>query len=177
MHQLCYIRERGELSIRRCKGARELRGTNFESVSSHARCSEILHSAHLTYAGSNLTEVLAPLCAAFGHRLIEQRRAQQGPQMLTTRLWMLAWSYSTSHSRRAPRHCRAVIVLDAVGLYIIRLTTTVAHSSGEWLSSEWPVCPIAETAAPRRMGAALTYARRYALFTLGHCGRRRSRRA
>src|SRR5580700_6343018 len=42
---------------------------------------------------------------------------------------------------------------------LIRLTTTLAHSSGEWLSSsEWPVCPIAETAAPRRMGAALTYA-------------------
>ena len=38
---------------------------------------------------------------------------------------------------------------------LIRLTTTLAHSSGEWLSSEWPVCPIAETAAPRRMGAAL----------------------
>jgi hypothetical protein len=49
---------------------------------------------------------------------------------------------------------------------LIRLTTTLAHSSGEWLSSEWPVCPIGETAAPRRMGAALTYARRYALFTL-----------
>jgi hypothetical protein len=49
---------------------------------------------------------------------------------------------------------------------LIRLTTTLAHSSGEWLASEWPVCAIAETAAPRRMGAALTYARRYALFTL-----------
>ena len=49
---------------------------------------------------------------------------------------------------------------------LIRLTTTLAHASGEWLSSEWPVCPIAETAAPRRMGAALTYASRYALFTL-----------
>jgi hypothetical protein len=49
---------------------------------------------------------------------------------------------------------------------LIRLTTTLAHSSGEWLSSEWPVCPISETATPRRMGAALTYARRYALFTL-----------
>ena len=49
---------------------------------------------------------------------------------------------------------------------LIRLTTTLAHSSGEWLSSEWPVCPITETATPRRMGAALTYARRYALFTL-----------
>ena len=49
---------------------------------------------------------------------------------------------------------------------LIRLTTTLAHASGEWLSSEWPVCAIAETVAPRRMGAALTYARRYALFTL-----------
>jgi ERF superfamily len=36
----------------------------------------------------------------------------------------------------------------------------------EWLSSEWPVCAVSETVAPRRMGAALTYARRYALFTL-----------
>jgi hypothetical protein len=49
---------------------------------------------------------------------------------------------------------------------LVRLTTTLAHSSGEWLCSEWPVCPIGDTASPRRMGAALTYARRYALFTL-----------
>ena len=49
---------------------------------------------------------------------------------------------------------------------LIRLTTVLAHSSGEWVSSDWPVCPVAETAAPHRMGAALTYARRYALFTL-----------
>jgi hypothetical protein len=49
---------------------------------------------------------------------------------------------------------------------LIRLTTVLAHSSGEWVSSDWPVCAISETAAPHRMGAALTYARRYALFTL-----------
>src|SRR5437879_7940368 len=49
---------------------------------------------------------------------------------------------------------------------LIRLTTILAHSSGEWVSSDWPVCAIADTAAPHRMGAALTYARRYALFTL-----------
>src|SRR5580693_2069665 len=49
---------------------------------------------------------------------------------------------------------------------LIRLTTILAHASGEWISSEWPVCPVADTAAPHRMGAALTYARRYALFTL-----------
>ena len=49
---------------------------------------------------------------------------------------------------------------------LIRLTTVLAHSSGEWMSSDWPVCPIAEASAPQRMGAALTYARRYSLFTL-----------
>ena len=54
--------------------------------------------------------------------------------------------------------------IDEAGL--IRLTTVLAHSSGEWVSSDWPVCPVGETAAPHRMGAALTYARRYALFTL-----------
>src|SRR6266487_6393854 len=48
----------------------------------------------------------------------------------------------------------------------IRLTTLLAHASGEWISSDWPVCPISEMAAPHKMGAALTYARRYALFTL-----------
>jgi hypothetical protein len=49
---------------------------------------------------------------------------------------------------------------------MVHLTTTLAHASGEWIASDWPVCPIAETASPQRMGAALTYARRYALFTL-----------
>jgi hypothetical protein len=49
---------------------------------------------------------------------------------------------------------------------LVRLTTVLAHSSGEWVSSEWPVCSISETVSPQRMGAALTYARRYALFTL-----------
>jgi hypothetical protein len=48
----------------------------------------------------------------------------------------------------------------------IRLTTLLAHASGEWISSDWPVCAISETATPHRMGAALTYARRYALFAL-----------
>jgi hypothetical protein len=48
----------------------------------------------------------------------------------------------------------------------VNLTTVLAHASGEWIASDWPVCPISETATPHRMGAALTYARRYALFTL-----------
>src|SRR6266446_3013034 len=49
---------------------------------------------------------------------------------------------------------------------IVNLTTMLAHASGEWIASDWPVCPVSETANPQRMGAALTYARRYALFTL-----------
>jgi hypothetical protein len=49
---------------------------------------------------------------------------------------------------------------------LVRLTTVLAHSSGEWVSSDWPVCAIGDIAAPHKMGAALTYARRYALFTL-----------
>src|SRR5262249_27991478 len=53
---------------------------------------------------------------------------------------------------------------ESVG--IVRLSTVLAHASGEWIASDWPVCPINDTAAPHRMGAALTYARRYALFTL-----------
>src|SRR5947208_8228826 len=48
----------------------------------------------------------------------------------------------------------------------VSLTTMLTHASGQWIASEWPVCPLSDTAAPHRMGAALTYARRYALFTL-----------
>ena len=48
----------------------------------------------------------------------------------------------------------------------VSLTTVLAHASGEWIASDWPVCTLSDMAAPRRMGAALTYARRYALFTL-----------
>jgi hypothetical protein len=59
---------------------------------------------------------------------------------------------------------QATAIDQAAGM--VHLTTTLAHASGEWIASDWPVCPIAETANPQRMGAALTYARRYALFTL-----------
>ncbi len=48
----------------------------------------------------------------------------------------------------------------------IRLTTLLAHASGEWISSDWPVCAISQSNTPHLMGAALSYARRYALFAL-----------
>jgi ERF superfamily len=59
---------------------------------------------------------------------------------------------------------QTTVIDQAAG--IVNLTTVLAHSSGEWIASDWPICPIAETERPHRMGAALTYARRYALFTL-----------
>jgi hypothetical protein len=66
------------------------------------------------------------------------------------------------------RHAIAIVQSTAIDkdAGLVRLNTVLAHSSGEWVSSEWPVCPIGDTASPQRMGAALTYARRYALFTL-----------
>src|ERR1700674_1516963 len=49
---------------------------------------------------------------------------------------------------------------------MVNLTTMLAHSSGEWISSDWPVCQVSDVSVPHRMGSALTYARRYALFAL-----------
>src|SRR3977135_15000 len=49
---------------------------------------------------------------------------------------------------------------------MVNLTTILLPTAGEWISSDGPVCQLSETSAPRRMGAALTYARRYALFTM-----------
>jgi hypothetical protein len=49
---------------------------------------------------------------------------------------------------------------------VVNVTTTLAHSSGEWISSDWPVCSLDDMASPQLMGAALTYARRYALFAI-----------
>lgn len=63
---------------------------------------------------------------------------------------------------RSPR-CRPAID-RAAGT--VNLTTVLAHASGEWISSNWPVCTVADSHEPHRMGAALTYARRYGLFTL-----------
>jgi ERF superfamily len=70
--------------------------------------------------------------------------------------------------RALGRHEIATVQTTAIDTEagLVRLTTVLAHSSGEWVSSDWPVCPVGETAAPHKMGAALTYARRYSLFTL-----------
>src|SRR3954470_17880897 len=66
------------------------------------------------------------------------------------------------------RHELAVIqtthVDQANGM--VMLTTTLAHGSGEWIGASWPVCRTGDITNPKLMGAALTYARRYGLFTL-----------
>ena len=49
---------------------------------------------------------------------------------------------------------------------MINLTTVLAHASGEWIPDGWWVCPMSETSHSPADGAALTCARRYALFTL-----------
>jgi ERF superfamily len=66
------------------------------------------------------------------------------------------------------QHEIATIQTTAIdnGSGLVNLTTVLAHASGEWIASDWPVCSVAEITSPQRMGAALTYARRYALFTL-----------
>jgi hypothetical protein len=48
----------------------------------------------------------------------------------------------------------------------VKLTTVLAHASGEWIASDWPVCSLNDVSVPHRMGTALTYARRYSLFAL-----------
>jgi hypothetical protein len=66
------------------------------------------------------------------------------------------------------RHSIAIVQTTAIDKEagLVQLNTALVHSSGEWVSSQWPVCRVGDTASPQRMGAALTYARRYALFTL-----------
>jgi hypothetical protein len=46
---------------------------------------------------------------------------------------------------------------------VVTLRTRLLHASGQWIESTYPVC---RTGAHQAMGAALTYARRYALFSL-----------
>jgi hypothetical protein len=87
---------------------------------------------------------------------------------------------ATTTFRYAPLSAGLEIVRKCLGKYeiaalqttsidetgFIRLTTTLAHASGEWVSSDWPVCAVSETNAPHRLGSALTYARRHSLFAL-----------
>jgi ERF superfamily len=63
------------------------------------------------------------------------------------------------------QHEIAVMQTTTVDHGQILLTTLLVHTSGEWVSSIWPVCGAQEPSAHGK-GAALTYARRYALFAM-----------
>src|ERR1700734_1023761 len=51
---------------------------------------------------------------------------------------------------------------------MINLTTLLAHASGEWIASDWPVCPVSETSTPHRMGACAALC---SLYACRHCRR------
>src|SRR5262245_37375521 len=63
-----------------------------------------------------------------------------------------------------------IAIIQATGIDkeagLLRLTTVLAHSSGEWISSDWPVCQISDIASAQRVGVAPTYPRRYAVSAL-----------
>jgi ERF superfamily len=97
-------------------------------------------------------------------------RGNSGPGGETERLFRYASLASGLDIVRKTlgQHEIATVQTTAIdqGAGVVNLTTMLAHSSGEWIASDWPVCAVVDTAEPHRMGAALTYARRYALFTL-----------
>jgi ERF superfamily len=47
---------------------------------------------------------------------------------------------------------------------VLMLDTRLAHSSGQWIECEYPVCKF--PVQPQIMGSCMTYARRYSLFAL-----------
>ena len=61
---------------------------------------------------------------------------------------------------------------------IVNLTTVLAHSSGEWIASDWPVCAVSETATPASDGSGADLCSPLCAFHLGrNCRRGRHRRA
>jgi hypothetical protein len=99
--------------------------------------------------------------------LIAALPAEQGQPARSFRYASLADGLEIVRSTLG-RHEIAVVQSTAIDRDngLVNLTTTLAHASGEWLASDWPVCALADMPTPQRMGAALTYARRYGLFTL-----------
>ena len=66
-------------------------------------------------------------------------------------------------SLRAPLHAHGIIVLQPVSSPVagrVRVTTTLLHSSGEWMSSS---ADLASGATAQSFGTAVSYLRRYTL--------------
>ena len=58
----------------------------------------------------------------------------------------------------------AVIQAPRIEGEVLMLDTRLAHSSGQWLESEWPISKLGVT--QQQIGSATTYARRYSLFSM-----------
>ena len=58
----------------------------------------------------------------------------------------------------------AIVQVTYVNSDNMMLETRLIHSSGQWITSHYPVCKM--PANQQQMGSALTYARRYSLFAL-----------
>lgn len=64
----------------------------------------------------------------------------------------------------AVKHNFAIIQTTQIRDGVLCLTTTLHHLSGTWLDSEvYPVAIVRDVIDPQKIGAALTYARRYQL--------------
>ena len=61
-------------------------------------------------------------------------------------------------------HGLSVVQMTRVNGDMMLLDTRLLHSSGQWIECEYPVCKVG--IPPQQVGSALTYARRYALFSL-----------
>src|SRR5262249_28327189 len=107
--------------------------------------------AELTNPEKSLVATIRSPFPRVGDRTFRYAPLSSGLDIVRKGPWPVRDRHNPDHHNR--QRCRAS-------------SPVLAHSSGEWISSEWPVCAIADIASAQRMGAALTYARRYALFTL-----------
>jgi hypothetical protein len=120
--------------------------------------------AHLTAAMAKAqSELVNPAKSLTA--ILERGRNGAGPQ---------SYRYAPLSSgldivRKAFRKCELALIQTTHiegERSLVLLTTTIAHSSGEWISGLWPVCNLCEIGHPKLMGTALSYARRYCLFTM-----------
>ena len=107
------------------------------------------------------SECIASLAAALAKAQIELVNSEKS----------LVGTITSDDPNRAERAFRYAPLSS--GLDIVRkvlgqceIATVQTTSVDQTAGLDWPVCPVSETATPHLMGAALTYARRYALFTL-----------
>lgn len=73
---------------------------------------------------------------------------------------------SGQNAIREPLSKAGIIVTQTTGMVgdLLMLYTRLTHSSGQWIEGEYPVCKF--PAMQQKIGADMTYSRRYALFAI-----------